>query len=219
DHYPEIDPDRVEVQHLGIDPNAWKPIPARHDKDDIFRIFTVGRLHPVKNHAFLILACRALKSAGVRVHCRIAGEGEEKSRLRNLIAELDLHNDVELLGQVPRSQLPVLYSAADVVVLTSHSEGIPLTLMEAMAIERVVLAPAITGIPELVSHGKTGFLYRPESMEDFLTQLQVILQRGDSLSTIGVAVRTHVPERFNSAINLQSFANTFLSRAQLQCEP
>jgi colanic acid/amylovoran biosynthesis glycosyltransferase len=218
DRYPEIEPDRVVVQHLGIDPNAWKPIPGRRAEDDIFRIFTVGRLHLVKNHAFLILACRALKSAGLRVDCRIAGEGEEKYRLKKLIAELDLHNEVELLGQVPRSQLPILYSAANVVVLTSHSEGIPLTLMEAMAMERVVLAPAITGIPELVSHGKTGFLYRPESMEDFLAQLQIIFQRGDSLTAIGLAARRHALEHFNSDINLQNFADTFLMHAQLQRE-
>ena len=60
----------------------------------------------------------------------------------------------------------------DLVVLTSRSEGIPLVLMEAMAHGKTVLAPAITGIPELVKDGETGFLYRAGSLEDFIAKIQ-----------------------------------------------
>jgi len=66
------------------------------------------------------------------------------------------------------------YDRADLVVLTSRSEGIPLVLMEAMARGRIVLAPAITGIPELVIAGKTGFLYEPGSLQDFVARLLFI---------------------------------------------
>jgi len=62
-----------------------------------------------------------------------------------MIHNLGLAEEIQLLGHVPRHQLPPLYAAADLVVLTSRSEGIPLTLMEAMALGRLVLAPAITG--------------------------------------------------------------------------
>ena len=67
-----------------------------------------------------------------------------------------------------------LYDRADVVVLTSRSEGIPLVLMEAMARGKIVLAPAITGIPELVIAGKTGFLYEAGSLDDFVDRLLFI---------------------------------------------
>ena len=77
-----------------------------------------------------------------------------------------LERDVELLGHVPHSQLANLYAQCDAVVLTSRSEGIPLVLMEAMAHARIVIAPRITGIPELVRDGDTGFLYAPQSAED-----------------------------------------------------
>ena len=79
-----------------------------------------------------------------------------------------------MLGHVPREQMDSLYDRADVVALTSRSEGIPLVLMEAMARGRIVLAPAITGIPELVIPGKTGFLYKPGSLEDFVDRLLFI---------------------------------------------
>ena len=62
---------------------------------------------------------------------------------KQLVSELGLEQEVLIQGQVARERLPELYAAADVVVLTSVSEGIPVTLMEAMAMERIVLAPAL----------------------------------------------------------------------------
>jgi glycosyltransferase involved in cell wall biosynthesis len=209
---------KILVQHLGIDPEFWKSFNAR-ERSDTFQILTVGRLHAVKNHGFLILACRALKSAGVRVQCLIAGEGEEKPRLERLIAQLQLENDIRLLGQVSRPQLLELYAQADVVVLTSRSEGIPLTLMEAMAMERIVLAPSITGIPELVSHGDTGFLYEPGSIEEFLTQLQVVRHSGVLLKRMRKAARCQVVTNFNGPVNRARFAQTFLDRIQARLKP
>src|SRR5581483_1566276 len=147
--YPGIDARKVLLQRLGIDPAAWRR-PAFKQENGRFSILTVGRLHPVKNHGFLVLACLALKAEGVPFHCVIAGEGEERGRLGQLIREFGLDGEVELKGHVPRELLPALYADADVIVLTSHSEGLPVTLMEAMAMERVVLAPAITGISEIV---------------------------------------------------------------------
>ena len=125
-----------------------------------------------------------------------------------------MENEVELLGHVVRSKLRDLYAGADLVVLTSLSEGIPVALMEAMAMECVVLAPAITGIPELVIHGKTGFLYEPSSMEDFLTQVQFLHGSGHLLPNIRRAARQHVTRNFNSRVNLARFTETLLSRLQ-----
>src|SRR5207248_7703187 len=115
--------------------------------------------------------CYELKNSGLKFRCAIAGEGAERARLQHLVFKMYLQNEVEFCGQVERDRLRNLYSQADVVVLTSHSEGIPQTLMEAMAMERVVLAPAITGIPELISDSQTGFLYQQDSLADFLHKL------------------------------------------------
>lgn len=215
DRYSSLLPDKILVQHLGVDPCLWKPLPVPV-RDDNFHIVSVGRLHPVKNHAFLLLACRALKSAGVNVCCTIAGDGPERPALQQLIARLDLKSDVTLAGQIRRTSLPSLYAKADVVVLTSHSEGIPVSLMEAMAMERVVIAPAITGIPELVVHGKTGFLYQPGSLEELLVQLQLVAHGGRLLNKMAQAAREHVLRHFNSRTNLARFAKTFLSSIAAQ---
>ena len=107
-------------------------------------------------------------------------------------------------------ELDELYARSDVVVLTSRSEGIPLVLMEAMAHGKPVLAPAITGIPELVLDGKTGFLYRPGSEEHFVDQVELVLRSLSALDPIRRAAKRHVEEYFDQEKNLASFCD-FLS--------
>ena len=95
-------------------------------------------------------------------------------------------------------------------MLTSHSEGIPLVLMEAMAQGKIVLAPAITGIPELVIDGQTGFLYKPAAMDEFVWRAKQICTSLESLHPIRRAARDHVLEHFNQEKNLGHFAGVFL---------
>jgi glycosyltransferase involved in cell wall biosynthesis len=117
------------------------------------------------------------------------------------------------------------YERAGVVVVTSRSEGIPLVLMEAMACGKIVLAPEITGIPELVIPGRTGFLYRPGSNDDFVSKLRLIhslLHENASSEQkwlrnfVGEAARAQVIEKFNQKTNLESFADYFLRRIELE---
>ena len=172
EHYPAVESKKVIVTRLGVEVverEAWtagaKILGAR------LALLAVGRLHAVKDHAFLLRACAQLQAHGVAFECSIAGEGPERRRLEWLIRKYGIEERVTLLGHVPREQMDSLYSRADVVVLTSRSEGIPLVLMEAMARGKIVLAPAITGIPELVIQGKTGFLYEAGSLGDFVARL------------------------------------------------
>jgi colanic acid/amylovoran biosynthesis glycosyltransferase len=209
--YPAINASKILVHRLGVDLDFWRPFPNRVP-GSIFSILSVGRLHPIKDHEFLIHACSELKAAGVHFRCTIAGDGGERESLQGIVRKLRLENEVDLCGHVPRERLPQLYSQADVVVLTSHSEGIPQILMEAMAMERVVLAPAITGIPELIVNNQTGFLYRPNSMPDFLANLTPIAAAGPSLNRIRHEARRHINSHFNQTRNLDFWADDFLRR-------
>jgi glycosyltransferase involved in cell wall biosynthesis len=166
----------------------------------------------VKNHEFLIQACQELKRSGLRFFCLIVGEGPEHAALDRLIRKLDLQEEVKLFGQVPRQRLDSYYSICDLVVLTSRSEGLPLVLMEAMAHGRTVLAPEITGIPELVIPGKTGFLYSPDSVEDFVAKVKVVSMARNALAPMRREARRHVMQHFNRSTNLSAFAELFLSR-------
>jgi len=209
--YPQLRAEKILVQRMGVDTHS----PASTTfaaKNRRFTLLAVSRLHPVKNHAFLLRVCAELLARGVPICCWIAGEGAERERLQELIFHLGLSGRVNLLGQLPKMQLDVCYRNADLVVLTSHSEGIPLALMEAMARGVPVLAPAITGIPELVVDGVTGFLYQPGNTNDFIRQIELIRDGAVDLQALTDAARREVVERFDREKNLESFADIFLRR-------
>ncbi len=214
-----IDSGRIVVSRLGVDAPEHAESPRRaHATCHAFTLLAVGRLHAVKDHAFLVRACARLRDQGLGFECAIAGEGPERHRLEFLIRENRLQDCLTLLGHVPRAQMDSLYRRADVVVLTSRSEGIPLVLMEAMVRGRIVLAPAITGIPEIVVAGKTGFLYAPGVLEDFVTRIHFLreLMRGEERSAVSRldwirhAARVQVLHNFNRRKNLTRFGDRFL---------
>ena len=215
-HFPVIDPAKVSVLRLGVDvPECSEPPPAA---GGTLNLLAVGRLHAVKDHAFLVRSCARLRDRGLNFECVIAGDGPERHSLELLIRENRLETRLALLGYIDRSQMDSLYRRADIVVLTSRSEGIPLVLMEAMVRNRIVLAPAITGIPEIVIPGKTGFLYRAGALEDFVEKilfLHRLMRRADSsavspLDWIRHAARVQVLHNFNRSRNLSLFADRFL---------
>ena len=217
-NYPSIPPWKLLVQRLGVDSVPLRAEQPNQLRQRRFSLLSVGRLHPVKDYAFLIRACAALRDEGTDFFCWIAGEGPERRRLERLIRELELTDQVRLLGQISRSELSAYYRYADLVVMTSRSEGLPVVLMEAMAHGRLVLAPAMTGIPELIEHRRNGFLYVPGSLTDFVGMAQWILDRKPYLGEVGKAAAETVAINYNRQRNVSLFADEFLRRIS-QSEP
>jgi len=207
--YPEISPDKIRVQRLGVQTINSASEDGGHQSGSQLIMLSVGRLHRVKDHAFLLRACAELKRRGVWFVCLIAGDGPEREALQRLAGGLSLEGSAVFLGHVPHEKLEAYYSICDLVVLTSRSEGIPLVLMEAMAHSRIVLAPAITGIPELVLDGQTGFLYRPGDTNDFVDRVGGISRMLPGLNVLRRRARRHVLEHFNRERNLEEFAELF----------
>ncbi len=243
-HYPRVDAAKVVVARLGVEVAERVTLPVQNlsTGSDPLRLLAVGRLHSVKDHAFLVRVCEQLQGRNVSFECAIAGDGPERRNLESLIRKCGLDGRVRLLGHMPREQLDSHYDRADVVVLTSRSEGIPLVLMEAMARGRIVLAPAITGIPELVIPGETGFLYEAGSLEGFVDRLLLIrslMQAWDhpnpgdvhsanlsasgwsasrQLDWVRLGARAQVRNNFNRSRNLESFGDLFMRRIAPQIE-
>ena len=211
--YPSTPPEKVIVQRLGVDRVLSWPAPssAAQESRRRFCLLSVGRLHRVKDYRFLIQACAALRDQGFDFLCWIVGEGPERSPLESQILASGLQGRVYLIGHVPRTDLPSYYRYADLVVMTSKSEGIPVVLMEAMAHEKLVLAPAITGIPELVEHQRTGFLYQPGSLPDFVSAVRWIRDQKASLAGIQRAAAASIAASYNRQRNLRAFAEQFLA--------
>ena len=213
-NYPSIPAEKIIVQRLGVDrvlpwPTASFTRGADHGS---FCLLAVGRLHQVKDYDFLIRACAVLREQGLDFLCWIVGEGPERLALERQVRKLGLQGHVHLAGHVPRADLAAYYRYADLVVITSKSEGIPVVLMEAMSQEKLVLAPAITGIPELVEHQRTGFLFEPGSLSNFITAVNWIYANQASLARIRRAAAAKVADSYNRHRNLLAFAEQFLSR-------
>src|SRR5579864_1408965 len=212
DRHPTVSPEKIVVRRLGVDPvtNSLSSLQVSAETRG-FSMLAVGRLHPVKDHAFLLRACHLLKNRRIPFTCVLAGDGPERASIERLIRDLDLRAEVRLVGHLSRQHLETHYALADLVVLTRRSEGIPLVLMEAMARGKPVLAPAITGIPELVLDGQNGFLYHPGSLEDFAARVELVQHRKSALGPLARAARQHVLQHFNREKNLAAFCDLLLA--------
>jgi colanic acid/amylovoran biosynthesis glycosyltransferase len=169
---------------LGIDATEFAPGPRRA----ISRppsILSVGRLAPEKGQALLLEAIAGLNSEGRPVHLRLVGDGPDRSWLENRAAELGIASHVEFAGWVDQDRLMALYRETDLFVLSSLAEGIPMVLMEAMAMQIPCVAPCITGIPELIEHGVDGMLFAVADVEDLTNNIRSLLNSPELCTQIG----------------------------------
>lgn len=172
---------KTEIVRCGIDPTYYGN-ETRMDVDETacLEIISIGSLQPYKGHVYLVRACIELKKRGIPFRCRIVGGGDLRLMLERAIQEGHLDGLVELMG--PRTQdevsrllqMATCYVQPSVVTPSGKMDGIPVALMEAMVSGIPVVATSISGIPELVRNGDTGWLVPPENVDalaDVLSQI------------------------------------------------
>jgi glycosyltransferase involved in cell wall biosynthesis len=215
---------KVHVVRCGIDTDAFARRPGRAE-NEVFTVACVASLREYKGHRYLIEACRMLRDRGLRLRCFLLGTGVKQSHLRAQIAELGLDDTVQLLGAQPQTVVRDVLASVDAVVLPSitasdgQMEGIPVSLMEAMASELPVVATSLSGIPELVEHGKTGLLV-PERDTAALADALERLARDPLLRRrLGVAARAQVLAGFTRAQNAKKLRDLLVSAASDEAPP
>jgi glycosyltransferase involved in cell wall biosynthesis len=166
----ELGPWILEKTHIircGIDP-AYYDKGTIKPKYDRLEIISVGSLQPYKGYVFLIRTCAILRDRGIQFRCRIIGGGDLRPKLEWIIRQDQLQDVVVLLGPCTQNEVSNLLKTANcyvqpsIVTASGKMEGIPVALMEAMATGIPVVATSISGIPELVREGDTGWLVPPE---------------------------------------------------------
>ena len=184
----------IQVIHCGVNFNK---IPAGERREEKNAILTVARLHQEKGLDVLIRACRLLKDQGISFSCSIIGKGDEKENLERLIQELGLTGEVKLLGQKMSGELFELLKKSTLMVLPSRLEGIPVSLMEAMALKTPVISTAIYGIPELIEDGKSGFLVPPDRPELLAEKIKALVSDENLRKRFAESGYQKVREDFN----------------------
>jgi glycosyltransferase involved in cell wall biosynthesis len=163
----------------------------------------IGNISPVKGLEYFLEVVRHQKGrSGTRAFFVIAGKVPKNhirylNKLRSLIDKYDLKNDVAILYDF--GDVREIYSVLDIFLMTSLSEGTPLVILEAMAMEIPVVAPDVGGISEQISDGETGFVVPPRDIEATLKSLQVLLNDPDLRGKMGRMGR----ERVNSLFSLE----------------
>ena len=160
-------------------------------------IVCVARLAPVKNHGLLLEACAALRARGLEFRCLLVGEGRTREELQAARARLGLEAEVDLVGAATQRRVVSLWRRAAVAALSSSSEGMPVSLMEAAACGVPAVATSVGGVPELVEDGVTGLLVPPGDAAALAAALERLLRDPALAARLGAAARRKVEERFS----------------------
>lgn len=197
---PELLP-HTTVVHCGVDLSRYRE--AAREPDGVLDVLCVGSLQPYKGQTHLVRATRLLVDRGSAVRCTLVGHGPDEGMLRREIAAAGLGDVVLLAGPCTEDQVAHMLSHADVYVQPSvvapdgQMEGIPVAIMEALASGLPVVAAALSGIPELVRHGETGWLVPPGDAAALAAALQDVAARPAEAANRGRAGRALVDAEFN----------------------
>jgi colanic acid/amylovoran biosynthesis glycosyltransferase len=207
--------DRAKVVRCGIDLDHFRMRGARPQSSPP-RLVTVGRLSSEKGQVVLLRACRLLAERGTQVHLTLIGSGPLEGLIRDEVANATMEDLVELTGELPPEAVRSRLEEADVFCLTSFAEGLPISIMEAMAVGVPVIATSIAGIPELVVNEKTGLLVPPGNVVALADALEKLLGNAKLRQKIVGAARKRVEERHERHRNCQAMFDLLASRSEVK---
>jgi len=202
---------KLVVSRLGVDPNLFIPTPIRA-APETFEILCVGRLTAAKGQHLLIKALERLVQQGWRVKLRLVGGGADEASLRQLAAQIKNSQSVIFEGAVNQNDIRTLYAKADLFCIPSFAEGIPVVLMEAMAMGIPCVTTRITGIPELIRDGIDGLLVAPSDLEGLVEALAKLMGDVELRERIARSGRARVQEQYDLRKNVQKLAAIFDER-------
>jgi len=187
---------------LGVLPNVTGGLPivpvAATDEEPGFFLF-VGRLRIRKGVEVLLEAIRGLRAAHPEARLLVAGDGEHREALEHRAADLKLGPAVRFLGRCEAGRVRGLLRGARALVVPSIYEGMPLVVLEAMEAGLPVIASRVSGIPEVVADGRTGWLVSPEDPERLAEALAAALADPEEAKRRGAAGRRRVDDEFRPA--------------------
>ena len=200
---------KVQVVHCGIDPGFHAVAPRSSPAAP--RLVCVGRLCEQKGQMLLVRAVQAVVAKGIPIHLVLAGDGEMRGEIEALIAANNLGSHISITGWINGDQVREEMLSARAMVLPSFAEGLPVVVMEAMALRRPVLTTYIAGIPELVRHGETGWLFPAGDVDALAAALEACLAAApEQLEAMGEAGHQRVLARH--AVDIEAAKLSHLMR-------
>ncbi len=198
---------KLIVCRLGVDPARFVPQPEISTRP--LEITCVGRLVGVKGQHILLAAFRRLLDQGRDVRLRLVGDGPERQNLEALASNYQLKDYVSFEGAVGADRVRTLLGSTAIFALPSFAEGIPVALMEAMAMEIPCVSTTIAGIPELIRNEVDGLLVAPSDEEQLAVALARLIDDASLRRYLGVSARKRVQEQYNLQPSVKRLSEIF----------
>jgi colanic acid/amylovoran biosynthesis glycosyltransferase len=205
--------EKLLVARLGVNTANFVPAQSRPARETC-AIVSVGRLVPAKGQHQLVGAVGKLAAQGKKVRLHLVGAGPDEGSLRAQVARLADPSVVVFEGAVNHDRIRALYEAADVFCIPSFAEGIPIVLMEAMAMELPCVTTHITGIPELIRTGVDGLLFAPSDLDGLTEALATLVDDAGLRERLGKSGRARVLEQYDLGRNMGKLAEIFAERVK-----
>lgn len=206
--------EKIDVIHCGIDLENFH-IVGKKQENEVIQITSVGSLIEKKGHEFLIRACGALNAQGMSFQCVIVGAGALEPSLRALIGQLGLEDVVVLAGHQTQAWVKDRLSQTDVFVLActvtddGDRDGIPVSMMEALAMGVPVISTPVTGIPELIRHEETGLLVPERDVNCLAAAIKRLAQDAVLRETLARQGRIKVEKEYDIQKNASRLLDLF----------
>ena len=199
---------KVHLVHCGLDEaflaSEKTPVP------DVRRLVCVGRLAEQKGQLLLVQAAAKLARAGESFELILVGDGPFRQPLERLIAQHELHDRVRITGWMSNAQVREQLLQARAMVLPSFAEGLPVVIMEALALGRPVISTYVAGIPELVQNDESGWLVPASSVEALVEAMRRALHASPTeLSRMGHVGASIVAKQHNASVEAAKLAVLF----------
>jgi glycosyltransferase involved in cell wall biosynthesis len=170
-------------------------------------IGSIGNLYPVKGHTYLIQTAALVIRKLPDTIFIIVGRGKLLETLQQEVRELGIQNNIHFLGF--REDIPALLQAIDVFVLPSLSEGLPLSVLEAMASKKPIIATKVGGLPEVVIDGQSGLLVLPKDPVELAEKILLLCRNMNTAKNLAKAAYKRVSEDFSLAKTLNRYEKLY----------
>lgn len=200
--------DKLHVCRLGVDPSHFRP-PVASRPEQPFTIVSVGRLSEAKGHLILLRAVHRLVQEERSLRLFLIGGGPLERLLQVWVEVHGLTDIVTLTGAVDQDHIRDYYARADCFALASFAEGIPVVLMEAMAMAIPCVTTHITGIPELIRHERDGLLVPPGDESSLAAAIGSLMDDPSLRQRLGAAGRERVSRDYDLECNMAVLGDTF----------
>lgn len=189
---------KIHIVHCGIDLDRFRFVERKpHQLGQTLRILNIGRLMPEKAQDILLAALAVVKERGIIFTIEIIGDGPKREELIQMVANLGLMQEVVFHGFQTELFVRERLAAVDLFVLSSRGEGLPVVLMEALAVGTPVIATRIFGIPELIEDGISGLLVEPDNAQELANKIIYLYEQQALTTAMCMAGREVVMNNFD----------------------